>query len=146
MASSVASTSAGVALVQLQIAYRGHSHNLELASSKTLQQLQEEIEDLTHVDATHQKLLGPSSLRNTLSKAKDNGERTLEELGFASLASRLPIKLMLVGPTSEELDQVSKGDQEAEKRNRPRQYHPSMLRGTKVNFFCFLVIKVQLTL
>lgn len=136
MASQMASTSNGEALIQLQIAYRGQSHDIEIVSSKTLSELQEQIEEMTHVDATHQKLLGPASLRSTLSKAKENSDRTLEELGML-VASRLPIKLMLIGPTSEELDQVSKGDQEAEKRNRPRQYHPSMLRGTKVRHVLF---------
>ena len=134
MASPIASSSSEAsALVQLQVAYRGQSHDIELNASTTLSELQEQIEELTHVDATHQKLLGPASLRSILSKAKDNGDRSLEELGFSSISLRPPVKLMVVGPTSEELDQVSKGDQEAEKRNRPRQYHPSMLRGTKVS-------------
>jgi hypothetical protein len=135
MASSVASASTGdgAAVVQLQIAYRGQSHDIEAASSKTLFDLQEQIADLTHVDATHQKLLGPVSLRSALGKAKDNGDKTLQELGFFLAALRPSIKLMVVGPTSEELSQVQKVDAEAEKRNRPRQYHPSMLRGGKVS-------------
>lgn len=134
MASPVASTSASdITTVQVQIAYRGQSHDIEAATTTTLSDLQEQIASLTHVDATHQKLLGPASLRSVLSKARDNRDKTLEELGFSSAAVKPLIKLMLVGPTSEELSQVQKVDAEAEKRNRPRQYHPSMLRGGKVS-------------
>jgi hypothetical protein len=115
-----------------QISHRGKAHTLQLSTSATLGNLQDEIAELINVDASHQKLLGSGSLRNVLSKAKENEEKTLEELNLVS-KGETPIKIMIVGPTSDELDAVQKGDLEAEIRNRPRQYHPSMLRGGKVS-------------
>lgn len=118
--------------VYLQVAYRGQSHEIVSESTSTFAKLQEQIANLTQVDATNQKLLGSGPLRSILGKAKENEAKTLVELGITTTRTR-PIKVMLVGPTNDELDQIHKGDIEAEKRNRPRQYHPSMLRGGKVS-------------
>lgn len=120
----------------LLISYRGKNHDIFWPVKSTLAELQDQIADLTDVDATHQKLLGSGPLRNSLTKAKENGHRSLSELGLSSnpTGSDRIVKIMIIGPTREELDEVHKGDVEAEKRNRPRQYHPSLLKGTKVSF------------
>jgi hypothetical protein len=133
MASPVASSSSIDLVdsnVSFQVAYRGQSHSITVPLSSNIRRLQDEISDLTHVDATHQKLLGSGSLRSIFGKAKDNEDKTLVELGV-TCDEKKPHKLMLVGPTNDELDAVQRGDLEAEKRNRPRVYHPSMLKGGK---------------
>jgi hypothetical protein len=135
MSSNDASTSsfAEGASVFFQISHQGKRHSLRVESSTTLGSLQEEIAELTRVDATHQKLLVSGPLRPTLAKAKENEAKTVKELKLVSDDESRPVRIMVVGPTDSELDSVQRGDLEAEKRNRPRQYHPSMLRGGKVS-------------
>ena len=135
MASPIASSSAqqhNGTMTSFQIAFRGQNHALQMSTSRSVGELQEEIAELTHVDATRQKLLGSGPNRSVLSKAREWNESSLEQAGLVSKALETPIKVMVVGPTSGEVDAVEKGDKEAEKRNRPRQFHPSMLRGAKV--------------
>lgn len=119
-------------VVHIQVAYRGQNHDFKSSTESTLAEFQGQIADLTKVDATNQKLLGSGPLRNVLGQVKENEAKTLKAMGVVSTGAK-PIKVMLVGPTNDELDQIQKGDMEAEKRNRPRQYHPSMLRGGKVS-------------
>lgn len=138
MASPIASSSAQQhdgAMTSFQVAFRGQNHALRMSTSRSVGELQEEIAELTHVDVTRQKLLGSGPHRSVLSKAREWNESSLKQAGLVSKALERPIKVMVVGPTSGEVDAVEKGDKEAEKRNRPRQFHPSMLRGAKVRLF-----------
>ncbi|UZJ52566.1 hypothetical protein CBS101457_001886 [Exobasidium rhododendri] len=133
MASLVASSSSDTIEPHssFQISHRGQRYDVVVESSMTLGSFQNEIAELTKVDATHQKLLLSGPLRNALSKCKENEDKTLQDLKLLSEDVSKPFKVMLVGPTNDELSSVQRGDLEAEKRNRPRQYHPSMLRGGK---------------
>ena len=135
----------GISHTSLQISYRGQNHEVEWPNDGTLEELQSKIAELTDVDATHQKLLGSGSLRgSSLANIKEKGDvafgeaaglvrRDTASSNSMSSAEKVTMKIMVVGPRREELNEIQRVDAEAEKRNRPRQYHPSMLRGTKVS-------------
>ncbi|CDU21982.1 uncharacterized protein SPSC_00612 [Sporisorium scitamineum] len=118
----------------LGIVHRKHEHTIEaLAPTITVLELRQAIEELTFVPADKQKLLVPPSAGVADLNGRHHGhtktdQRTLSEVGLAGASD---IKVTVLGPSSQELEQLNKIESEMQKRNAPRSYHPSMLRGTK---------------
>lgn len=115
------------------MSYRGQSHSFGLAPSSTLETLHDTITEKTGVLPTHQKIVAPGPLKKAFSGQQTDDEATLSQLGFDVAVRRGPIKLMLVGPKQEEIEAVRREDELGAKFKRPRQYHPSMLRGGRVS-------------
>ncbi|TKY86884.1 hypothetical protein EX895_004172 [Sporisorium graminicola] len=118
----------------LVIVHRKHEYTIEaLASTSTVSELRQAIEELTFVPVDKQKLLVPRSAGIADLNSHQHGDaktdqRTLAEVG---LSSGSDTKLTVLGPSSQELEQLYQAETEMQKRNAPRSYHPSMLRGTK---------------
>lgn len=129
--------------VTIHITYRGANFSLEVDAYKTLHGLQEDIANATDVQIPYQKIVAPAPLRSVFNikrspfNTQDDGEHleaTLFDLGLnRAQPTGKPIKLMLIGPKQYEIDALRAEDDLGVKMNRPRQYHPSMLRGTKVS-------------
>lgn len=116
------------------VVHRKQEHKIEsLSPSSTLSDLRQAIEALTYVPADKQKLLVPRSAGITdLNNHQDRDARTdVRTLVDVGLAGKADTKLTVLGPSSQELERLYKDESEMQKRNAPRQYHPSMLRGTK---------------
>ncbi|CBQ71584.1 conserved hypothetical protein [Sporisorium reilianum SRZ2] len=119
---------------KLVVVHRKHEHTIEaLAPESTLSVLRQAIEELTFVPADKQKLLVPRSAGVADLNSHHHGDgktdgRTLAEVGLAGASD---IKITVLGPSSQELEQLYQAETEMQKRNAPRSYHPSMLRGTK---------------
>lgn len=152
-ASASASAQPDTASISIHITHRTQTHTLSLDPSTSVSSLRAQIEEITCVPVTHQKLLpsrargvdlnvraGASSSVATHehdgvdgsvsegSQGASEDGRTLTEAGVHG-----GMKIMVLGPSLEEVDRLRKADEEAGKRNAPRSYHPSMLRGTKVS-------------
>ncbi|SAM86477.1 uncharacterized protein UBRO_08942 [Ustilago bromivora] len=119
---------------EITIVHRKQEHKIEsLTSSSTLSELRQAVEELTFIPADKQKLLVPTSAGIADLNRRHDGDikvdqRTLADVG---LASKPETKLSVLGPSSHELEQLYQCESEMQKRNAPRQYHPSMLRGAK---------------
>ncbi|SPO31847.1 uncharacterized protein UTRI_06684 [Ustilago trichophora] len=120
--------------LDLTIVHRKQEHVLQaLPASSTISELRQAVEELTYVPADKQKLLVPRSAGVADLNSHQHGEgnmdtRTLADVG---LIGKPDIKLTVLGPSSQELERLYQDESEMQKRNAPRQYHPSMLRGTK---------------
>lgn len=118
----------------ITVVHRKQEHKIKsLTSSSTLSDLRQAIEALTYVPADKQKLLVPTSagiadLNNHHDRNVSTDRRTLVDVG---LAAKADTKLTVLGPSSQELERLYQDESEMQKRNAPRQYHPSMLGGTK---------------
>ncbi|KAN0064148.1 hypothetical protein ACQY0O_003315 [Thecaphora frezii] len=120
--------------VELTITFRKDVHHLhDLTGDTTLATLRSVIEQLTNVAARNQKLLparakGVANLNQAPAAVPiDEDPRTLLELGIPNQGCRL----MVVGTPSKELEEAQAEEDYNRRRNGPRQYHPSMLRGTR---------------
>ncbi|SNX88080.1 uncharacterized protein MEPE_06791 [Melanopsichium pennsylvanicum] len=119
--------------LNLIIVYRRQEQALRyLTSSSTVYELRQAIEKLIYVPTDKQKLLLPRSAGvadlNINHHHHDTDTRTLVDIG---LAGKHGVKITVLGPSSHELETLYQQETEMQKRNAPRQYHPSMLRGTK---------------
>ncbi|KAJ1018566.1 hypothetical protein NDA16_004848 [Ustilago loliicola] len=118
----------------ITIVHRKQEHKIDsLTPSSTLSDLRQAIEQLTYVPADKQKLLVPRSAGIADLNSHHDGDaktdkRTLADVG---LVGKAVTKLTVLGPSSQELQRLYQDESEMQKRNAPRQYHPSMLRGTK---------------
>ena len=121
--------------IDLTIVHRRQEHTIKaIASSSTVAELRQSIEELTYVPADKQKLLVPRSagiadLNSHQHADTETDERTLVEVG---LVGKPDLKVTVLGPSSQELERLYQDESEMQKRNAPRQYHPSMLRGAKL--------------
>ncbi|EPQ27633.1 uncharacterized protein PFL1_04771 [Pseudozyma flocculosa PF-1] len=131
--------------IDLTITFRKDVHRLtDLPADTTLATLRSVIQQLTNVEAPNQKLLParpkgianlnqPPAIHHDAGGADptppslDNDQRTLAQAGIPSAG----LKIMVVGTPSEELQGIQQQEDYARRRNGPRQYHPSMLRGTR---------------
>ncbi|GAC71150.1 protein involved in sister chromatid separation and/or segregation [Moesziomyces antarcticus T-34] len=113
----------------LEVVYRKQSYTVQgLRSDTTVAQLRQAIEELTYVAADKQKLLVPRTAGVAdLNHGAD--ERTLGDVG---LASKAETKVTVLGPSSSELEALYSAEADMQRRNAPRQYHPSLLRGAKL--------------
>lgn len=118
----------------LTVVHRKQEHTVEeLTPTTTLSQLRQAVEEFTFVPVDKQKLLVPRSagiadLNNRHDGDASADQRTLAEVG---LAGNTKVKVTVLGPPSQELEQLYQDETEMQKRNAPRKYHPSLLRGTK---------------
>ncbi|PWN92425.1 WLM-domain-containing protein [Acaromyces ingoldii] len=113
---------------RLVVAFRGQTWELSVPETASLSSLREQIENVTDVAAAQQKIIASGPLRTFFAAGgggDGGGERDEETIGAFKDGS----KVMVVGPTKDELEFVRRQDEEGAKANRPRQYHPSMLRG-----------------
>lgn len=112
--------------VQLTVVHRKLEHTLSpLAPSTTLAELRGVVEEATGVPADKQKLLVPRSVGAADLNRAD--ERTLDQVGL----TRQGIKITVVGPLNSEIEQLQEKEDAMHKSNTPRQYHPSLLKGTR---------------
>lgn len=74
----------------------------------------------------NQKLLPKPAKGINVGSASDDQSRTLEQCGL-----RDGVTLMVLGATAEEVDHLEHTEREESKWKQPRNYHPSMLKGTK---------------
>lgn len=120
--------------LNIKIVHRKQEFSISsLTPSNTVSELRKAVEELTYVPADKQKLLVPRSAGiadlNSYQQRDDNVDpRTLADVG---LGGKPDVKLSVLGPSSQELERLYQDETEMQKRNAPRQYHPSMLRGTK---------------
>ncbi|EST06980.2 hypothetical protein PSEUBRA_003609 [Kalmanozyma brasiliensis GHG001] len=118
----------------LTIVHRKTEHSIDaLEPSTALSELRQAIEALTFVPLDKQKLLVPRSAGIADLNSHHHGDahadsRTLADVGFGD---KTDVKVTVLGPSSEELERLHQNEAEMQKRNAPRSYHPSMLRGTK---------------
>ena len=120
--------------MKLTIAHRGQQHQLELdgsPSTATLSTLQEQIESQTSIPVHLQKLLPGKPPKGGGPAPKIAGhapDETLEKVGLQD-----GHKIMLLGVTGQELDQVNRQELKVAARLKPRQLHESLLRSAKVS-------------
>lgn len=131
--SEVDVTTSPTATCQFVVACKGASHDLALPLDVSIGALRQHVEDITSVPVAHQKIMAPMgplrAVFSTGGKSSDeDGEKTLFQIG---IPPNQLIKIMVVGPTTKEIDSIRKEDEQAEKANAPRQYHSSMLRGSR---------------
>lgn len=120
--------------VRFKLSYRGQSYDIIQSLNDRLSQLYDIIYEKTTVTPSYQKIIASGPMKKVFSERDSESEAkepTLAQLGFTSSNSHAPIKLMLVGPPEGEVEAIQKEDEKGQKMNKPRQYHPSMLRGTK---------------
>ncbi len=89
------------------VSHRGTPFQLSLPPESTLSALYVHLEELTSVPADHQKLI----FKGKKASAKRDG--TLLEAGFKS-----GLKVQMLGPTSKELDDLRKAEDEKKKIDR----------------------------
>lgn len=108
MASTAASSSNDI---HITLTHRGLSYPITTSSSSLLEDLQAEIEEVTHVPVGHQKLLykHKKASRHTT----DDHHSTVEDAGI-----RDGTKVMLVGGTREEVGGVQREEDEAKRKER----------------------------
>lgn len=119
--------------ILIKLSFRGQNHDIILTPSNTLADLYDSIYEKTTVTPSHQKVIASGPIRKVFIDKIPEGEQqpTLGQLGFVDAKLNGAIKLMLVGPLETEVEEVQKEDEKGAKMYKPRQYHPSMLRGTK---------------
>lgn len=123
-----------MATFTLTIVHRKQEHTIEgLQSGSTISDLRQAIQEVTFVPVDKQKLLVPRSASISDLNTHQHGDgktdtRTLADVG---LSGKNDVKLTVLGPSSQELERLYQDEAEMQKRNAPRSYHPSMLRGTK---------------
>lgn len=93
--------------MDLNVSYRATLHSLSLLPNATLAVLQARLDELTSVPPSHQKLIFKGK------KATSNDEETLEDLGLKS-----GMKVQLLGPTRQELDEMQSAQEQREKKER----------------------------
>ncbi|GAC95009.1 hypothetical protein PHSY_002582 [Pseudozyma hubeiensis SY62] len=119
---------------KLTFVHRKTNHTLEeLTADTTLMELRYAIEEVTFVPVDKQKLLVPRSagIADLNSRPDGNAEADHRTLAEAGLARNSDVKVTVLGPSSQELERLYQDESEMHRRNAPRQYHPSLLRGTK---------------
>lgn len=111
-----------------QLQYRGETYRLELKTDASIEDLQQSAEMLTGVSVSVQKLLAQRSgvsaaIMRTL-RARATNTTTICDVGLCA-----GDRIVVVGPTATELEQVAASDRAWSDRSRPRKLHPSLLRG-----------------
>jgi len=123
-----------MASFDLTFVHRKQEHTIQaLLPTTTVSELRQAIQELVFVPRDKQKLLVPRSaaiadLNSHCDGNANTDQRTLAEVGLSSSPST---KLTVLGPSSQELERLYQDEVELQKRNAPRQYHPSLLHGTK---------------
>lgn len=125
------------AMPRLIVAFRGQTTELDIDPSATLSSLRAQIEAVTGVAAAQQKIIASGPLRALFAalanrRIQDDDSDEQGSNGEEKEIGAFPegCKVMVVGPTKEDLESVRRQDEEGQRANRPRQYHPSMLRGS----------------
>ena len=131
----------GLPLYEITVSFRGQVHVLDqLPVSTTLAQSRHTIQELTSVPAAKQKLLPnkakqiadlnhPPSSSDGAKPSLEDDDRTLEQVGIPASG----LRIMVVGTPSKELEEQQEQEEYNRRKNGPRKYHPSMLRGNKVS-------------
>lgn len=122
--------------MKLKLLYRGDQHQMDISSDARLADLRQEIFARTSVPPENQKLLPkPAKGISGLAACSDDQTRCLDDCGI-----RDGLAIMVVGATVAEVDQIQHREKEESRWKQPRNYHPSMLKGTKVSggrLFCY---------
>lgn len=117
--------------MQIQVKGRGQEHQIEDVDlqSMTIGELRRRIYEFTDVPPENQKLLPKAAKGINLGASQDEAalSRTLAQAGFNDVGA---ISITVLGATSQEVERVQSVEKEATKWKQPRNYHPSMLRGT----------------
>lgn len=115
-------------MMTFTLTHRSQKHTLTLPSSALVSSLRQEIHYLTSVPPSNQKLLPKPAKGVLLTPAATTDATTIEDAGLKDGMS-----IMVLGATAEEVGKVKREETEASKWKQPRNYHPSMLQGTKVS-------------
>ncbi|CAO1615792.1 unnamed protein product [Sympodiomycopsis kandeliae] len=108
--------------MRLEISHRNTKSSLDLPAESSLLDLRQRIFELTSVPPANQKVL-PKPAKGI--KLTDDTQ-SLEQAGLKD-----GISLMVLGATAAEVGQIQHQEQEESRWKQPRNYHPSMLKGTK---------------
>lgn len=127
-------------LVKLAFSHRNAAYEAQLPAAATLAELRAHVSDLTHVPTSNLKLL-PRAARGVDLNAKDES-RTLAQVGL-EVGGAL-IKVLVLGATQQEVEREAEAVEEKKRREGPRNYHPSMLRGAQVSSYCVETTKLRL--
>ena len=89
------------------VSHRGTSYKLSLPQNTTFGALQAQLEELTHVSPTNQKLLYKGK------KASIHDEQTIVDAGLKN-----GMKVQMLGSTSDELGELKRTEDELQRKER----------------------------
>lgn len=114
--------------MRLILSHKATQSSIDVEASSSIASLRDRIHSITLVPPQHQKLLPKPAKGVSLGTARkdDDDQKTIEEAGLKD-----DMTLMILGATVEQVDQIRGEEQEASKWKQPREYHPSLVRGTK---------------
>lgn len=117
--------------MRLIIRHGSHQYDLDLPSESSIDELRYKIAELTSVPPENQKLLpkparGVSLGNGSTSDRDENSLRSLQQAGLSDGTS-----IMVLGATKQQVNQVQEEEREASRWKQPRNFHPSLLKGTR---------------